>query len=395
MHTKESLRRCDLDWLRIFAVLGVFFFHCVLFFRISGFMVKNPQGYLLAEVISNFMMLWIMPVIFSVSSAASVIALERKSAFVFVRDRFMRLCVPFIFGVFVLIPPQVYLERLSKGDFYGGFIDFVPRYFEGWYGSGGNFAWMGLHLWYLLVLFIFSVLFLPLMLAFLKGPLRGITSAFGRCVSFPLLVFVPGALLGWLNAGLNPLLISNQRGFGGWPVSYYMLLFLFTFLLHADRRGTEAIRKYWIVALVLAAASTVYLVRVWSGAYPHYGSRPYAIMQWCCGFASWCYIIGLHGLFLRRFGSGGDMHRRLNEAVLPFYALHQTVIVIAGFYAVNFTIHPLAKFAIIAALSFVVVIAIYEWGVRRWGVMRLLFGMKGAPRGIAAATLTAESRVQK
>jgi len=29
----------------------------------------------------------------------------------------------------------------------GGFLAFLPHYFEGWYGFGGNFAWMGLHLW--------------------------------------------------------------------------------------------------------------------------------------------------------------------------------------------------------------------------------------------------------
>lgn len=46
----------------------------------------------------------------------------------------------------------MYLERPSHHQYAGGFLSWLPQFFDGYYGFGGNFAWMGMHLWYLLVL---------------------------------------------------------------------------------------------------------------------------------------------------------------------------------------------------------------------------------------------------
>jgi hypothetical protein len=76
------------------------------------------------------------------------------------RERTIRLIVPLGVGIFTHIILQVYIENLTQGQFSGTFWQFIPQYFNGWYAFGGNFAWMGLHLWYLLMLFLFSVLML-------------------------------------------------------------------------------------------------------------------------------------------------------------------------------------------------------------------------------------------
>ena len=374
--TSDNIRRNDLDWLRVITVLAVFFFHCNLFFRFTDWHVKNHDQYLLSEIIANFMMLWIMPVIFSVSAAASVITLERKSAWTFVKDRFFRLFIPLVFGILVLAPPQVYLEKYSRNAFLGDYFSFYPHYFDGFYGFGGNFAWFGLHLWYLLILWMFSLSFLPFLMLVLRFRKRLIASAFGWCISKPLVIFLPGILIGWVNGHLDPGLGQNQRGFGGWPVQVYEIIFLFTIMLHADHRGDESMRRNRIPSLSLAGISVAALAFMWSGEYPACGSLRYAAMQGLCGFASWCFIIGLHGLFSIVFRFRNRFLDYANEAVLPFYIIHQTVIIIVGYFVVIGTLPALAKFLIIAPLSFVIVMAVYEFGVRRWRIMRFLFGMK-------------------
>jgi len=79
------------------------------------------------------------------------------------RDRVLRLLVPFVSGVLVIVPPQVWVERVGHGAFAGSFFAFYPHYFDGLYGFGGNFAWIGLHLWYLLLLFLITVVLAPLL----------------------------------------------------------------------------------------------------------------------------------------------------------------------------------------------------------------------------------------
>jgi len=65
-------------------------------------------------------------------------------------------------GVFTHASLQVYLERLTHGQFSGTYFQFLPQYFNGFYeGSNpasGNFALTGMHLWYLWWLFLFSIL---------------------------------------------------------------------------------------------------------------------------------------------------------------------------------------------------------------------------------------------
>jgi peptidoglycan/LPS O-acetylase OafA/YrhL len=65
-----------------------------------------------------------------------------------------------------------------------------------------------------------------------------------------------------------------------------------------------------------------------------------------------------------------------NEAVLPFYILHQTVLLCVGYYVTRWEIPDAAKFVIIALSSFAIIMAIYEFVIRRANVMRALFGMK-------------------
>jgi glucan biosynthesis protein C len=65
-----------------------------------------------------------------------------------------------------------------------------------------------------------------------------------------------------------------------------------------------------------------------------------------------------------------------NEAVLPFYILHQTVIITIGYYVVQWNIDIALKYLIIASTSFIVIMAVYELLVRRFNVLRFLFGMK-------------------
>ena len=80
-----------------------------------------------------------------------------------------------------------------------------------------------------------------------------------------------------------------------------------------------------------------------------------------------------------RFFDMGGWHVKnpvRHEAVLPFYILHQTVILSIGYLVVRWPIPDMAKFVVIAASSFTVIVTIYEFIVRRYNVMRFLFGMK-------------------
>ncbi len=209
MNAKTSTRRLDIDWLRIILILSVFFFHSNRFFNGEDWHVANSTASRLSGGIIGIMYPWMMPTIMVLSAASIAFALSGRSTGKFVVDKVKRLLIPLIFGIFVLALPQVYLERVSHGVFAGSLIQFFPHFFEGMYGFGGNFAWMGLHLWYLLVLFVYTLIFLPLFLALRTKIGSAIVRGFAWLFSKPGLIYL-----------LLILPTINRDGVGGQPLRH-------------------------------------------------------------------------------------------------------------------------------------------------------------------------------
>ncbi len=64
---------------------------------------------------------------------------------------------------------------------------------------------------------------------------------------------------------------------------------------------------------------------------------------------------------------------------MPFYILHQTVIISIGYYVVQWTAGVGIKYLVISSTSLVTIMVIYEI-VRRVNVLRFLFGMRWIKR---------------
>ena len=241
----------------------MFLFHSARFFDTGGWHVKSART---SEGVSFITLIiavqWMMPLFFVLSGIGAYHSLAVQNWRQFLVSRFKRLAVPLLFGIFVVIAPyQVYLERVSRGQFTGSFWSFYPHYFEGWYGvqEGGNFAWMGIHLWYLEVLFVFSVIALPLFLVLRShtgGRLIGALSATMKVPGTIFLLAIPIALMEFL--ANTPALKTachgffNQRGFGGWSVLPYLAIFVLGFLLAGGREMVRAVESHRFAGLLLA-----------------------------------------------------------------------------------------------------------------------------------------------
>jgi hypothetical protein len=94
------------------------------------------------------------------------------------------------------------------------------------------------------------------------------------------------------------------------------------------------------------------------------------------GLIAWCWIIGLLGLGRRFLNFNNRGLAYANEAVLPFYILHHTIIFIVGFLVIQRSSNIGTEYFIIAFVSFAVIMAIYEILIRRVRILRMLFGMK-------------------
>lgn len=376
-----TTRRFELDWLRVLAILAIFFFHSARFFDPNSWHVKNPTTYpglnLPAAVILN----WIMPLIFVISGASTYYALNKRSGGEFLKDRSLRLLVPLLVGIFTHSIWQVYLERLTYHQFIGSLIDFIPYYFDGLYGLGGNFAWMGLHLWYLEILFVFSVLFLPLFLWLRRGSGRRLLDWLGRTLAFPGGVYLLALPVMALLVTLNPSHFFGVRAFGGWAIGPYAPLFINGFLIVSNERLYDSVRRLRWLSLVLAVALTAFMATIYmQRGEPAFGTTQYSQLFAVYGLTSWCWILSIIGLAAQHLRFAKPFLAYANEAVLPFYIMHQTVLLTVGYWVVRWQIPDLLKWATIATVSLAICLALYEFLIRRHNLLRFLFGMRPLPR---------------
>ena len=381
-------RRYDLDWLRVLAISAVFIYHCALIFAPDPFSIKNPTTYQFIDDLGEFAGIWGMPLILLISGASAFYALGKVSPGKYLKGIVARLLVPLVVGIFTHIAFQVYLENLHKGTFSGSFFDFYPHYFDGMYAFGGNFAWMGLHLWYLEALFIFSLLCLPLFL-WLKISTNGrrALQGLGDFLAKP-----GGAYLFALPAiVLINLLDPETWGtpvFGGWSIFIYPCFFVSGFVIISHERLQASIKRWRWISLVASILLWPTVVGLWTAlGDPSFGTPGFVFGTALFCLSAWGWLLAIFGFGFQHLNRNKPFLRYANEAVLPFYILHQTVLVTMGFFVVGWAIPDLGKFLIILSVSFLIVMVLYEFLVRRINVLRFLFGMKVLARPSVALTL--------
>ncbi len=377
MSSSVSQRRYDLDWLRIFIILAVYIFHSGRFFDTEGWHVKNPATYMGAQIWTTFMTNWLMPFVFIISGASLFYALNRRGTWKFIDDKIRRLFVPLIVGIFSHIILQVYLERLTHRQFFGSFWEFIPEYFDGWYGFGGNFAWMGLHLWYLLVLFVFTLICYPLF-SWLKTEAGGILlTGLGSFLALPGTIYLLAAPVALLLVEIDPRSMLGMRSFGGWPLPVYLLFFVYGFIVMAHDGLQARIQQFRWVSLAAGNACVIALLMLWvARGDPVFGTARFLQIFGLFGISSWCWILAFLGFGFKHFTRSAPILAYATEAVLPFYILHQTVLLCTGYFVTRWQIPDLLKFLTISLSSFTVIMLVYEFLVRRINVLRFLFGMK-------------------
>jgi hypothetical protein len=180
---------------------------------------------------------------------------------------------------------------------------------------------------------------------------------------------------------------------GGWERLAYVFPFLYGFLIASDARFESALSRVRWTAMAVAAAATVGLLGWAAAAGP--GVVSGAVPGWSAlqGLAGWAWLAAIAGFaaaFTARRRTGPATPRPVpaceprwqraagyaNQAVLPFYLLHEPVIVAAAWIIVRWHAPILIKYPALVAVSFTATFVIYELAIRRYRITRLLFGMK-------------------
>lgn len=377
--SQGSVRLHYLDWLRVLATLGVFLFHASNVFNATGFEIHNAEGSLTITMLQAFFYPWGMPLFFLLAGAGSWFALRRRSAGQFTRERTLRVLVPFFTGTLLLGPLQLYLSwshRTQTGMFDGSLLEFTAERLS--HISPKLFGAIGYHMWFLGFLFAFSLLALPLFM-WLKGETgrRVVSRLAGLCEhrGGVLLFILP---LAAVRLGLQPFFPEQQD----WADFFsYGVFFVLGFLLFADERFTRAVRRdRWILFAVGIAATLAAMAIGTSLESFDIEKAPSTIWEFImwgliavCG---WCWTAFMLYVGMRYMDRDGKALRYGQSALLPFFVVHQPVILAIAYFVVQWEAGILPKMLPVFLGAFVVSLGFYELIVRRVAPLRAIFGMK-------------------
>jgi len=374
-------RRHDVDWLRVLAFISLIFYHIGMFYVHDwGWHVKSAYQSVFLQNIMLMFNQWRMPLIFFISGLALAMVEPKISSPTLVKIRFTRIFVPLILGMILIVPPQTYHEAIQNYAYLGNYFEFWLEYINPstqllpamHHEPIGLLTWN--HLWYLIYLWVYTliyVMFKPV-LQWLADVTRSLSASTSSIWLIPVLLLTTYLVF------LRPYYPRTNALFGDW---YNHALYFTIFIL-----GYFAAKSPTIWQRIIDAR------RIWAGfaligfmgiMAAHNGwidipeNDPLVQIQnklWrAANMWSWLLmVVGFGGAYLNKPSATLSY---LNQAILPWYILHQTIIIVIAMALSAFALGGMLESGLLTISTFAVCAILYEI-IRRFKPLRFVFGMK-------------------
>lgn len=348
------MRKHYLDNIRIIIILMLFPYHAFMIWNNYGtkFYIWGGNNNILSSLIV-LVSSWFMPILFVIAGMSTRYSLNKRSTKEYIKERIEKVLIPFICGLVMLVPFQTLYARKFFFSYSGSIIDnfkYFFTHFSDLNGYDGMFTFG--HLWFLLYLFIISLVSL---LIIKKLSFDKIEKKVDKInIVLIILMFIP------------LFIFYNIGNFGGQSIGKYILLYLLGYYLFTDSL-IEKLINYKTIILPLFLVSEIILVVLYYN-YGFYNDLFVNFVGWI-GICS-CMILGK--LFLNK---ETKLTSYFKKASFPVYILHQTILVIIGYYTLlNFN-NIYIQLSIIIFGSFILTITLYEI-ISRIPILKKIVGIK-------------------
>ncbi|MES1222258.1 MAG: acyltransferase [Bacteroidota bacterium] len=366
-----------IDWIRVLAFFLLIFFHCAMPFVIFGWEVKNVEKSMGLSRLIWWMHQWRLPLLFFISGVSIHFSLKNRSVIRFAGERVVRLFIPLVFAMLFVIPLQVYFEKLQRGLITGSYISFYPSVWTFIPYPDGTLSWS--HMWFVVYLFVFCILLLPVFGLFKIKLLKTFKEKLANSLSHPLLLFALVIPLMFLYFEFYNEYPEQQSLLDDWFVFTFSLTLLFYgYLLGGSNRFWQSCEKFRLYFLAIAVACIFFLYYGywWRMQLPKEQDGNLYLFGTLSAIHIWSLILAACGFAKKYLNFTNRFLKYANQAVYPFYILHQTLIVAFGYYVVQWPLPIFAKLVILIILCFSSLLFIYQFIIKPFIIPRILYGLK-------------------
>jgi peptidoglycan/LPS O-acetylase OafA/YrhL len=332
-----------------------------------------------------------MPVFYVLAGFFAALLLERRGTVGFVRNRLLRVLVPFAAGWAVLFPLVAALAVAGASLSVPGASPLAAAL--------RLFSSLGvlhrrpdpMHLWFLEYLLVYYAIAIVAVTCFqqLGGIARHVDRVFRMTVRSPLGPAMLAVLMVPVLLRMEAGAIDDPSGFVPEPriVAAYAIFFGWGWLLWRNVECLSALpnrrRASIFVALGVVAALSGYLLWYWLRSTERDAELGLMASAWCLGLAMWLFIFGLMGLCIRFLDRPISWIRYVSDSSYWAYLVHMPVLLLFQIVVAGTDWIPALKAIVVFAASVATLLGSYHLLVRPTWVGRVLNGRRhpiGQPR---------------
>jgi len=343
-------RRYDIDWLRVIAIGLLLIYHIGIGFQPFGVLIGFIQSNKPLDALwipMSMLNIWRIPLLFFVSGMGVCFAIRKRSWKQLLLERARRILLPFLFGMFAIVPLHVFLWQL-------------------YYNQEITYTIHPIHLWFLANIFIYVLLLSPIFF-YLK---RNENGKFHRVLQK--LFSKPWGLLVVITAFVLEAVLLRPQVYETYAMTLHgfimgLLAFLFGFLfVYSGEAFWSTVRKWRCLTLSLALA--LFILR--------YFEFNLIAPRYLLAIESNMWIFAAFGFANKYLQKPGKTLGYLTQAAYPVYILHMFFLYLGSFLIMPLAISPWLQLILIVAFTFIGCFALYELLIRRVRFLRSLFGLR-------------------
>ncbi|WP_028298023.1 acyltransferase family protein [Olivibacter sitiensis] len=345
-----STRRYDIDWIRVITIGLLLFYHAAIGFQpwggMIGFITTNKSWESL-WIPMTMLNVWRIPLLFFVSGMGVYFAIQHRNWKQLLLERASRILLPFLFGVFVIVPVHVYIWQY--------YYQFDLAYFP----NPG-------HLWFLGNIFVYVLLLSPVFFYLKRNGQGRLVSWMRKCLGNPL------GLLPVMGVFVAEALLLDPRPFKLYAMTWHgfwlgLLAFFFGFCFVLSGRTFWAMIARWRW-LFLGLAIIAFILR-----FVYF--QPYA-PNYLLAIESNCWIISVFAFGHKYLNHPSKALTYLSQAAYPVYIVHMVFLYLGSLLIFPLDVAAPLQFALLLVFTGIGCFASYEFVIRRVNFLRPLFGLK-------------------
>jgi peptidoglycan/LPS O-acetylase OafA/YrhL len=347
--TNKSVRRHDIDWIRVIAIGLLLIYHGTISFQPWGnslMFITNQDSLEALWIPMSLLNVWRIPILFFISGMGVFFAIRKRNWKALMKERTRRILVPLIFGFFAIVPIHVFIYQ----KYYNQTLFYAP-----------DFS----HLWFLANIYVYTFLLSPLFFYFRKKPENNFFKFSLNALSKPIgiylfiIPFIVEAIL--IQPAIFSLYLFSAHGFWLGILAFF---FGFCFVAFGDVFWNNLAKLKYVN---LGVAFLLYLVRLIL-----FGMEGPAFIT---AIESTLWIFSILGLGYSFLNFDNKWIAYFSKAAYPIYIIHMAFQYLSNYFIFPLNINPIIKYAIVILMTFAGSILFYEVFINRIKFIRPLFGL--------------------